>query len=175
MTAGAMSMPSTGAGAAARPLPPVGLLGLLATVIMLFTSFTTAYLVRSNGSDWVRIALPSMVWLSTALLVASSVTIEIAKRRGAGWLVASGALAVGFVVAQLGAWWQISAAGVDLRANAHGAFFYLLTGAHAVHLIGALGGLIWAAGKPARIGLLAIFWHVILAIWVYLLLLLSSF
>ena len=57
----------------------------LAGISMMFTALTSAYIVRANlANDWRPIAMPRLLWLSTALIVASSFTFEIARRDWAG-------------------------------------------------------------------------------------------
>src|ERR1700675_3148609 len=54
---------------------------VIAGIVMLFTALTSAYIVRSASSnDWQPIAMPKVLWLSTALIVISSVTMEISRR-----------------------------------------------------------------------------------------------
>ena len=54
---------------------------VIAGVVMLFTALTSSYIVRSaSGNDWRPIAMPRVLWLSTALIVISSITMEIARR-----------------------------------------------------------------------------------------------
>jgi cytochrome c oxidase subunit III len=167
----------------------------LASVAMMFTSLSSAYIVRSASSnDWVSLPMPKILLASTALILGSSVTIEIARRRlkaalggpYAMWLFVTVLLGVGFVVAQVFAWRQLARQGVYLASNPHSSFFYLLTGAHAVHLLGGLLGLtfLWlrSRGQVTETALLAkrkaatdavtIYWHFMDALWIYLFLLL---
>ena len=58
------------------------LAAILASVVMLFTAFAAAYLERVAARGWSRIDLPQILWLTTGLLLASSVTLELARRRG---------------------------------------------------------------------------------------------
>jgi heme/copper-type cytochrome/quinol oxidase subunit 3 len=53
---------------------------LVATVTMLFAGFASAYLVRREGLDWVRVRLPGILWVNTGVLLASSATIEFVRR-----------------------------------------------------------------------------------------------
>ncbi len=73
----------------------LGLLLALSSVVMLFVSFTTAYVVRKAGaawdparndfaSNWIPLALPVRILLwNTFVLVLSSITLEVARRRAA--------------------------------------------------------------------------------------------
>src|SRR5215211_899993 len=93
--------------------------------------------------------MPSILLVSTALIVGSSFTLEIARRKLKAalsgpytkWLFLTVVLGLGFLVAQIFAWRQLAGQGIYLVSNPHSSFFYLLTGAHAVHLVGGLLGL----------------------------------
>lgn len=173
----------------------LGLWMFLATVAMLFAAFASAYIVRRSGSDWVPINLPSVLWLNTLLLVASSLALEAAHWSGTHRqamaarlaLAASLLLAVGFLAGQVSAWRELMDAKVFMPSSPHSAFFYMLTGAHGLHVVAALGVLAWATGQTwtglgerdrrrwsALMGSTRTFWHFLLAIWVFVFLLLSS-
>jgi cytochrome c oxidase subunit 3 len=94
-------------------------------------------------------------------------------------------LGLGFLAAQVLAWRQLVAAGVYLASNPHSAFFYVLTGLHAIHLVGgvlALAYLHWfvrrAGGAEADLkrraltDVVGIYWHFMDVLWVFLFLLL---
>jgi cytochrome c oxidase subunit III len=169
----------------------------LASVTMMFTSLSSAYIVRStSANDWVPLPMPRVLLASTALIIASSVTIEIARRKlkasltkvYAQWIVVTVVLGLGFLVSQLFAWRQLTAQGLYLSSNPHSSFFYLLTGAHGVHLAGGLLGLglLWlrsrriaAAAHSERqttrqgaVDAVSIYWHFMDGLWIYLFLLL---
>jgi cytochrome c oxidase subunit III len=163
-----------------------GLLAFLGTVSMLFVGFTSAYILRRASADWQPLSAPPVLWLNTAALLASSVTLEIARRRLRGWdragaqlfLAATGLLGLAFAAGQIVGWHQLAAMGVFLSSNPHSSFFYLLTGVHVVHL---LAGLVWFAVALSRLRrmallpgedglrLFATYWHFLGALWVYLL------
>ncbi len=167
----------------------VGLLAFLATVSMLFIGFTSAYVLRRASADFEPLPMPPLLWLSTALLLFSSAAVEVAHRRLRGWdlrgargaFALAGALAAAFVLAQWGVFRASQAAGVFLSTNPHSSFFYVLTGLHALHVLGGLG---WCArlslalgrGRLARgsdgLRLFALYWHFLGGLWVYLLALL---
>jgi cytochrome c oxidase subunit 3 len=170
----------------------LGVWMFLATVTMLFAAFASAYVVRHSGSDWRPIALPSILWLNTSILAASSVTVEVANRHGTRgrWRSATiamiGALVLGFgfLWGQVAAWQQLAADGLYLPTTPHGSFFYVLTGAHALHVAAALAVLAWATtatvvgrqsrgGWEARIGICRTFWHYLGGVWAFLLALLT--
>lgn len=165
----------------------LGLWMFLATVAMLFAAFASAYIVRSSGSDWTRVALPDVLSVNTLLLCASSVALEIGSRGGAqrrwqvalGGLVGALSLGIGFLIGQVRAWQQLQSAGIGLPSSPHSSFFYLLTGAHGVHVVAALAVLAYTcyvAIGPARrdarrwrnaIGMARTFWHFLLGVWLF--------
>ena len=166
-----------------------GLLAFMGTVSMLFIGFTSAYILRRASADWRPLAAPPVLWLNTFVLALSSVALEVARRRLRGWDLgaaqkwagATALLGLAFLGGQLLGWRQLSARGVFLSTNPHSSFFYVLTGVHALHL---LGGLVWGFVVVARLrrmtltpgedglGLFATFWHFLGALWLYLLFLL---
>lgn len=173
----------------------LGLWMFLGTVTMLFAAFTSAYIVRRSGSDWRQSALPSILWLNTIVLVASSLGVEWARWTGTrcNWAASSAAFGVAiafglvFVGGQIVACRQLMAAGVYLPTNPHSSFFFMLTGAHAVHVVAALTVLVWGGvktwtggardprGWAAAMGICRTFWHYLGAVWVYLFLLVSVY
>ena len=167
----------------------------LASVAMMFTSLSSAYIVRSASSnDWTPLPLPRVLLVSTALILASSVTLEAARRKlktGLNalykrWLLVTVILGLAFLVAQLFAWRQLVRQGIYLASNPHSSFFYLLTGAHAVHLLGGLLGLLFLwlrwrrqttettaiVKRKAATDAVTVYWHFMDALWIYLFLLL---
>src|SRR5438445_1183576 len=59
----------------------LGMWVALAGVVMLFTALTSAYIVRAASSnDWRPIAMPRVLWFSTAVIIVSSMTFEGARR-----------------------------------------------------------------------------------------------
>ena len=172
----------------------LGLWMFLATVTMLFAAFTSAYVVRRSGADWRHVALPSILWLNTLVLAASSVALEAGRIGGerGRWLSASAAVAlafllgVGFVGGQYAAWRQMVAAGVYLPTSPHSSFFYMLTAVHATHVVAALVVLAWAGVATirgslnpriwaARMTLCRTFWHYLGAVWLFLFTLVSLY
>lgn len=167
----------------------------LASVAMMFTSLSSAYIVRAGSADdWSSLPMPSILLASTALILGSSATLEVARRKLKAalsgpytkYLFFTVILGLGFLVAQIFAWRQLARQGIYLASNPHSSFFYLLTGAHAVHLVGGLLGLtfLWLrsrrhviettliAKRKAATDAVSIYWHFMDALWIYLFLLL---
>jgi len=165
----------------------------LASIIMLFAALTSAYVFRAGGRGWQTTSAPPLLWVSTALILASSVTFELArnglKRNTAAnyrrWLFVTLALGLGFLASQLLAWRQLVAQGVYFASNPHSSFFYVLTSLHALHLAGGVAALtyllvrmadVWGAcgGKAAdptlraKADAVGVYWHFMDVLWVYL-------
>jgi cytochrome c oxidase subunit III len=166
---------------------------LLASITMTFAAFTSALIVRQGGAkDWHHLTLPTILYLNTAILLASSVSLELARRRIAAfmrgprievaparWLRVTLFLGLLFVAGQYVAWLQLRAQGLYLATNPNSSFFYVLTAVHAIHVSGGLGGLARVMYKLNRSALrkstldaTSRYWHFMDALWVYLLLLL---
>lgn len=174
----------------------IGIWMAIGSILMLFVALASAYIVRSASSDdWHRIAMPKVLWLSTALLVVSSVTIELARRSLKGsnesgyslWLTNTVVLGVAFVVSQLMAWRQLVRQGVYLASNPYNSFFYLFTGAHGLHVLGGLCALAYLVirtrgrrtsvdAELRRVGAadaVTIYWHFMDVLWIALFMLLT--
>lgn len=149
--------------------------------IMLFTTFTASYLVRREGSDWAKLVLPGVVWANTALIVLSSVTMEVARKVRAGsaprWVAATIGLGVLFLIGQVVAWRQLAAGGVFSTSSPHASFFYMLTAVHAAHLAAGITVLLFAFGRAGKapLGVSAAWWHLVGGAWVWVALLLAFF
>jgi cytochrome c oxidase subunit 3 len=158
----------------------IGMWVFLAAIVMLFTSLSSAYIVRSGTVyDWFPIAVPRVMFGSTALLLLSSVSIELARRKlSSRYLLLTLILGIGFISSQLIAWRELARQGIYLSSHPHSSFFYLLTGAHAVHVAGGLLalGLLWTRSRhqlqQAHVTAVSIYWHFMDALWIYLFLLL---
>jgi cytochrome c oxidase subunit III len=174
----------------------IGMWVALASILMLFISLTSAYIVRQipalNGGevDWAPLQMPPVLWLNTLALVVSSVTIELARRalkrdeyhRFNRWIIVTTLLGIGFLAGQLVAWQQLAEQGIYVDSHPHSSFFYLLTSLHGVHLLGGVIALsfVTVAALRLRIGMkkrsavnvTALYWHFMDGLWIYLFLLL---
>jgi cytochrome c oxidase subunit 3 len=161
-------------------------------IVMLFAAFTSAMVVRRGaGSDWTTVELPGVLWVSTAILLLSSLSIEKARRAMwrqqtfglRRWMAVTAGLGAAFLICQLLAWGQLADRGVFLASNPASSFFYVLTAAHGVHLFGGLLALgyvvlrVWRSvfwpTRAAAIEATAVYWHFMDGLWVYLLVLLT--
>jgi cytochrome c oxidase subunit 3 len=173
----------------------VGIWVAIAGIVMLFTALSSAYIVRSASSnDWVPLAMPKVLWLSTTVILVSSLTIELSKRslklqrnsRYGTWLLVTAALGLIFVASQLMAWRALAGQGVYVSSNPHSSFFYLFTAAHGLHVLGGVLALAYlllrtrkrrdtVEGELRRVGAAeaaTIYWHFMDGLWICLFLLL---
>jgi cytochrome c oxidase subunit III len=164
----------------------------VASISMTFAALTSALIVRQGGAlDWRHLRLPSILFLNTAVLLVSSVTLEIGRRQvaafmggqiannAAKWLNVTLGLGLLFVAGQFVAWLQLRVQGLYLATNPSSSFFYLFTAAHGLHLLGGLGGLLRVtlklknrALRRSTLDATARYWHFMDVLWVYLLVLL---
>jgi cytochrome c oxidase subunit 3 len=165
----------------------IGLLGLLAVVSSFFALILSAYALRMELGDWVPLSEPQLLWTNTGMLILASIVFQWTRnaavvgrtKRLLPGLLLTGLLTAGFVIGQLIAWQQLNGAGQLITSNPANAFFYFLTGAHAVHILGGL--YVWAratgrvllgnASDPAitrSVELCTIYWHFLLLVWLVL-------
>jgi cytochrome c oxidase subunit 3 len=176
------------------PPASTGIWVVVYAITMTFAALTSALIVRKGSSlDWQHFTLPSILYFNTVLLLGSSVALEISRRRVAAfmggiaiplesparWLYITLVFGLLFVIGQYEAWARLSAEGLYLATNPSSSFFYVLTAAHALHVLGGLGGLLYVIGKLRKSDLrrstldaASRYWHFVDVLWVYLLFLL---
>ncbi|MBI4462349.1 MAG: heme-copper oxidase subunit III [Acidobacteria bacterium] len=164
----------------------------LASILMFFAALTSAFVVRLGiGNDWVGFELPRLLWGNTAVLLASSATIERARRvLGREWMRAfrywwaiTTGLGLLFLAGQFVVWHQLADAGVYLATNPSSSFFYLLTGSHGLHLLGGVMALAYVGWRERRpeawrtqkevVTAASIYWHFLGGLWIFLFVLLQ--
>ena len=153
---------------------------------------TVSYYVRMELPDWTPLSDPAQLWLNTALLVVSSILFQWARNlvtKGQdkyliAALVGAGVFAVLFIAGQLVVWNGLQSAGYFVASNPANSFFYLLTGLHALHLLGGL----WVWSKSLirlltvgesqdlrlSIELCTLYWHFLLIVWLVMFAILSN-
>jgi cytochrome c oxidase subunit III len=160
----------------------------MAGMVMLFGAFTSAYIVKQGAGNWLQFSIPVAFYASTAVIILSSVTLHMAynsyKIRGFDkykYLVAiSLLLGILFVALQYNGWQTLFSNGVDIKTNVGGSFFYLITGSHAMHVLGGIAVLLltcfnafamplyYNEKRRNRIEMALHFWHFLGALWIYL-------
>jgi cytochrome c oxidase subunit 3 len=194
----------------------LGLLVALTPVLMLFVSFTSAYIVRQGlpsldprtatlVRDWIPVTLPKLLLINTGVLILSSLFMELARRQikrqaalapatsvaevSGGdqaripWLSMTLVLGLAFLFGQWTAWRQLAANGFYVATTPSSSFVYLLTGTHAIHLMGGVLALFVAgvasllrrsvATRSIVVDVTAWYWHFMAGLWIYILCLLE--
>ena len=175
----------------------MGHFATLASIFAVFVTLGVSYLWRSsNPVHWQPVHLPSQLTLSTVLLLCASASIEMARyvlnRQGflqayTSWLIRTAVFGSAFVITQGLCWYVMLVQAMENNSNEQ--FFYVLTGAHAAHILGgmiALGYLLWRVWRPWKefvelrrktiTAMMAAYWHFMGVIWLglYALLFLKS-
>lgn len=163
-----------------------GLWLFLISVVMIFVSLSSAYVVKKSIGDWIYIDFPEMFKITSVVIILSSVTMHFAylsaKRNNVKsvriGLALTGILAILFVVGQLQAWGELVDGGFHFVGNPASSFIYVFSGLHIVHLFGALVFLTIVltnafqfrvhSKSMLRIEMCATFWHFLGGLWLYL-------
>jgi cytochrome c oxidase subunit 3 len=153
----------------------MGIFFALASDLMFFIAIVSTFFVNQSAghlnvyshfeNTWLPTVIPPILWLNTAVLLVSSVTMEFARRtmfretdvmdewlglgkpithRAIPWLSVTIGLGLLFLIGQWTAWRQLAVEHVFFRTNQSSHFFYLITGVHAVHLFLGIFALIAA-------------------------------
>ena len=168
----------------------LGMRLLLAALGMLFAASVMGLLVvRSNATAWPPPGVPGLprgLWLSTLVILAASAAIHWAltgiRRGDAGRLRAGLALTIllglAFLASQTVNWFALVAANLTAKTNLYGFTYYLLTGLHALHVVGGLVPLSivtvrawrgrYSAAAHAGVEYTATYWHFLDGVWLIL-------
>ena len=160
----------------------------IGSIIMMFAGLTSAFIVKSNQANWKTIEIPKVFWVSTAAIVLSSITLQLAVRsfkqremnRYRSLIGATLFLGVAFIALQWMGFQNLWAQNITLKGSGAGQFLYVIFGLHAVHVIGGIIALIVIfikafLGKTklyssVPVEVMAIYWHFADILWIYLLL-----
>jgi cytochrome c oxidase subunit III len=179
-----------------RPGPPsprrylTGIALGIVSILMFFMALASAYLVqRSTSERWVPVHLPAILWVNTIILLASSATMERARKRlgqadisgfRSLWLITT-VLGLAFLAGQLVAWRQLVVQGIYVATNQGSSFFYIFTAVHGVHLLGGICALIYVYRRNFESAKISVslaaevssyYWHFMDGLWLFLLALL---
>ena len=162
----------------------VALATFLAVVTSFFALVMSAYALRMELGDWVPLTEPRLLWVNTGVLVLASIVFQWTRNaavrddtaRLKPGMILTGALTTAFLAGQFVAWRQLIAAGEYSVADPAAAFFFLITGLHALHILG--GMFVWARATVRLFGgssdirqsieLSTIYWHFLLLVWLVL-------
>ncbi len=158
----------------------------LASVMMLFMSITSAYIVRQAEGNWVYFDLPSLFYFTTVIIVVSSVTMQLAyfaaKKDNIStaktMVLITTVFGVAFLVGQFFGWKQLVANSIYLVGNPSGSFLYIITGLHGLHIVSAVVFLLIIlnavfkgkvhAGNMTKMEMCTTYWHFLGGLWLYL-------
>jgi cytochrome c oxidase subunit III len=169
----------------------------IASICMFFVGLTSALIVKkaaeTASGNWFKFAVPNWFYISTAIVLLSSVTLYLAKRAFdasnrnlyKSMMVLTTLLGIGFIACQYLGWQELKQIGVYLGgalSHSSGSFFYVLSGAHAVHIAGGLVYLLLHTFQSFRkpiiqinkdaIEIVNLYWHFVGILWVYIFILL---
>ena len=160
---------------------------LMASIMMLFMSLTSAYIVRRAEGNWVFFEVPSFFYYSSFVVVAGSITMQMAfvwaKRDWFSGLkkliVISVLLGFTFLVTQYLGMVQLVEEGHHFTGgNVSESFFYVFPWLHGAHIISAIIFLLIVCaavfkGKinsknMAQMEMCTTYWHFLGGLWLYL-------
>ena len=173
----------------------------IAAITMSFAAYSSALIVRQGANpDWQHFTLPRILFFNTLVVMASSVTLYVARPRSRAavdrsgtltavdaphlkWLFVTILLGFLFLIGQILAWRNLVAQGITLASGPSSSFFYLLTAMHGLHLLGGLAGLLYVVYRVRRstteravraFTAASLYWHFMTALWLYLFALLAT-
>ncbi len=159
----------------------------IGSILMMFAGLTSAYIVKSNQTNWITVDLPKVFWFSTAAILLSSLTVQMALRSfkqremGKYRLLIGATLLLGvlFLYLQLKGFEGLWAQHITFRGAGAGQFLYVIFGLHALHVAGGVITLLimWVRAYAGRsklysavpIEVAATYWHFVDLLWIYLL------
>lgn len=170
----------------------------IASMIMAFAALTSAYIVqRANVNTWLSFKLPDVFYLSTLVILLSSVTMTIAKRafinrnfsRYRLFLGMTLLLGLLFIAFQYSGWMWLNNHGVYLATNPSSSFLFVITGLHVAHLLAGIIAITVTFGRSLRtnydtlnpmkdefnemnrtvkLRMISTYWHFVDILWIYL-------
>ena len=169
----------------AKPMLWLGIVSM----VMIFAGLTSAYVVRQAKGDWLNFELPNKFWISTGIIIFSSVTMNraltSAKKNNFAQvkqaLFLTLLLGLGFVISQLMAWGDLVKQQIFFTgklSNASGSFLYVISGVHLAHLLAGILSVLFTLTMAMKekyhsnnimgLKLCWIFWHFLDVLWIYL-------
>ena len=164
----------------------------MASLIMGFAGWTSAYIVSSKREDWLTdFELPPAFLFSTILIILSSLTYILAKRalvkeqqaNCTRWLLVTLLLGIGFITVQFVGFSQLIGQGYYFTgptSNITMSYIFLIAAVHIAHVVAGIISLLvviynqwrgkYSAEEMLGFELGATFWHFLDLLWVYLVL-----
>ena len=159
----------------------------IGSIVMMFAGLTSAFIVKSNQVNWIPVAIPKVFWVSTAAIIISSITLQMAlrsfkHREMNQYRILIGVtllLGVAFVFLQWLGFNALWSQKITFNGSGAGQFLYVIFGLHAVHVVGGIitlsvmfikafiGKTKLYSAVPVEVA--AIYWHFVDLLWIYLL------
>jgi cytochrome c oxidase subunit 3 len=158
----------------------------IASIIMMFAGLTSAYIVKSSLPGWQDITLPKLFYVSTAIMLVSSLTVQMSVKafrdrnmqQYRTLITVTAVLGLAFIVMQILAFSQLFQSGIKLEGSGPGQFLYIIFGLHVLHVLGGVIALVVMFLKafsrstrsynPVPIEVASTYWHFVDLLWVYL-------
>jgi cytochrome c oxidase subunit 3 len=158
----------------------------IASILMMFAGLTSAYIVKSNQASWQEVVMPKIFWASTAVILLSSLTVQMALRSFKQREMKQYRMLIGitfiagslFVLLQWIGFTQLWDQRVTFKGSGAGQFLYVIFGLHAIHVLGGVIALMVMFtraffGKTklyssVPVEVMSTYWHFVDALWIYL-------
>lgn len=159
----------------------------IGSMIMMFAGLTSAYIVKGSLPGWSTVEVPTIFYISTAVLLLSSITIQMANKafkersmqQYRRMVMATLVLGIAFIVMQIAGFNQMMERGVVMRGGSGaGQFLYIIFGLHGLHVLGGVIALIVMFARafssrsrnynPVSIEIAGTYWHFVDLLWIYL-------
>jgi cytochrome c oxidase subunit 3 len=159
----------------------------IGSILMMFAGLTSAYIVKRNQANWTSFEIPVLFWVSTAVIIVSSLTIMAATKafkeraitKYRALMMLTMFLGVLFIALQAIGFKQLWDIGLTLQKNVAYSFLYVIVGLHALHVIGGVIALIVMSAKAfsnktriyssVPLEVMSTYWHFVDILWIYLL------
>jgi len=159
----------------------------IGSMIMMFAGLTSAYIGKGSLPGWSTVEVPTIFYISTAVLLLSSLTIQMANKafkersmqQYRRMVMATLVLGIAFIVMQIVGFNQMMQSGVTMRGGSGaGQFLYIIFGLHGIHVLGGVIALIVMFARafssrsrnynPVSIEIAGTYWHFVDLLWIYL-------
>jgi len=158
----------------------------IGSIIMMFAGLTSAYIVKREQPGWTGFTMPLVFWYSTAVMLVSSLTMQMAlkafkeraRNKYKNLVAVTTVLGILFVVMQVVGYNRLHAAGIKVEGAGAGVFFIVIFGLHALHVLGGITGLLVMLFKalsgrvrsynPVPVEVMSTYWHFVDLLWIYL-------
>lgn len=158
----------------------------LGSIIMMFAGLTSAYIVKGSQPEWTTVEMPKIFYYSTAVILASSITIQLALKlfrernmmQYRRLITVTAILGAAFITMQLIGFNDLWNQGIDFKGSGAGQFLYIIFGLHVLHVLGGVVALLVIFVKahstrirnynPVTIELASTYWHFVDLLWIYL-------